>query len=213
MQKGLQVGWGWSCAATRPPAAGPAARLPAGAAGSPPRLSLPSLASPPLRRTLARFVGKVMLVLEALQPAMMQQAAEAAEAAAAEAVAAAAAGGTPPPLEPLGSESLAKAWSAALRDSPADSPASQRRRRASGQLPSREASLAPPDTPHQPRDARISAWAEAAADVKEALQAAAALVADCAAMGRLQVGAAAGLALGLHTAAAAAAVPNSPPSF
>lgn len=129
------------------------------------------------RRTLARFVGKVMLVMEALQPAMMYLAADA-DADAADA--AQAADGDGDALEVAGSQSLAAAWTAALRDSPAGS------RRASGQLASREASAAPA-TPQQPREALINAWAEAAADVREALDAVDTLVAACGTMGRLQV--------------------------
>lgn len=133
------------------------------------------------RRTLSRFVGKVQLVLEALQPAMMQQAAALAEAAAAEA------GGGPgePDMQALGSGGLADAWSAALRDSPADSPASQhRRRRSDGAAPIEPPS---PYEPARPREALVAAWAEAVNDVREALAAAAELVTGCTGMGRLQV--------------------------
>ena len=132
-------------------------------------------------RTLSRFVGKVQLVLEALQPAMMQQAAALAEAAAA---AAGEASGEHD-MQALGSGGLADAWSAALRDSPADSPASQhRRRRSDGAAP-----LEPPSPyePPQPREALVAAWAEAVNDIREALAAAAELVTGCTAMGRLQV--------------------------
>ena len=145
---------------------------------------------PRCRRTLARFVGKVQLALEALQPAMMQLAAAAAEAADAAAGEGGAAG--QPDMQTLGSEGLADAWSAALRDSPADSPASAHRRRRSGgsaadDAPEPLAGAASPYEPQPPREALMAAWAEAAADVREALAAAADLVAACGAMGRLQV--------------------------
>lgn len=123
-------------------------------------------------------MGKVQLVLEALQPAMMQQAAALAEAAAAEAPG-------EHDIQALGSSGLAEAWSAALRDSPADSPASQHRRRRSDGAPPPEPPS--PYEPPQPRQALVAAWAEAVNDIREALAAAAELVAGCAAMGRLQV--------------------------
>ena len=139
----------------------------------------PSLAC---RRTLARFVGKVQLMMEALQPAMMQQAAAAggpsddAEEAPEQA------------METLGSAGLAAAWSAALRDSPADSPAASQRLR-SAVLDSPMPDAAPGATTSAalaPPAALLAAWAEAAADVREALAAVADLVAACGSMGRLQ---------------------------
>lgn len=126
-------------------------------------------------RTLSRFVGKVMLVLEALQPAMTQAVllGAAARVAGAAGVAHASSGG------------LAAAWSAAVVESRHQAQVQQ-------QLPSNQ------EVPNQQAcdeaaaagglygAALIAAWAEAAADVREALAAAAELVELCRAMGRLQ---------------------------
>lgn len=124
-----------------------------------------------------------MLMLESLQPAMMQQAVAVAQEAQAD-------GGLPDRMETLGSEGLAAGWSAALRESPSDSPAAHQRRMASPHIQDASApdaaAASPAAAAQLPHGALLAAWAEAAADVSEALAAAADLVAACGAMGRLQ---------------------------
>lgn len=120
-------------------------------------------------------------MLEALQHAMMQQASVAA---------AAPAGGAEEPeegMQSLASAGLAAAWSAALRSSPSDSPAASQRLRSAVLLDSPlPPDAAPGAVAVQAAPATLAAWAEAAADVREALAAAADLVAACGSMGRLQ---------------------------
>ena len=141
-------------------------------------------------RTLSRFVGKVMLILEALAPAVAAHAAEAA---------------APPRADQMGkprsSGSLAVAWSVAViqsRQHVAAAAAAHASAAARGTVQQAAPQAAPPQvmSPSSVEavavaqqlapEALAAAWAEAAGDLREALAAAAELVAACGGMGRLQ---------------------------
>lgn len=138
-------------------------------------------------RTLSRFVGKVMLILESLQPLMLARAA---------AAAARQGGGDggASPMAPACSASLAAAWSAAMVESRHQLQAQQglrgtQQQQAGGQEHSCQVCKpAAGEAPALSPEALQAAWAEAATDICEALAAAAELVAACQGMGRLQVG-------------------------
>ncbi|KAL4439178.1 hypothetical protein ABPG77_004080 [Micractinium sp. CCAP 211/92] len=137
-------------------------------------------------RTLSRFAGKVMLILEALQPLMLAKAATAAADCGAGGDDGAAA------MAPACSASLAAAWSAAMVESRHQLQARQPFRSAQAQPAGdqQHSCLACEPAVGEPAplspEALQAAWAEAVTDICEALAAAAELVATCQGMGRLQ---------------------------
>ena len=135
-------------------------------------------------RTLARFVGKVMLVLEALHSAMELQQRQAAAAAAAAAAAELAGGGEL--AQPTGSAGLAAAWSSAALRASQILPQGPQAPQPGQQGGPADAALAQPPLQQLSPEALVAAWAEAAADVQGTLAAVSELVSACGGMGRLQ---------------------------